>query len=50
VEVELIVWPTTWLGRPATTWRVTASAKPLELPHGPINTPIPVKIKTHTIF
>jgi hypothetical protein len=29
-------------------WRVTASAKSVELPHGPINNPLPVKIDTHT--
>jgi hypothetical protein len=28
-----------WLGRPATTWRVTTSAKSVELPHGPKYTP-----------
>jgi hypothetical protein len=28
-----------WLGRSATTWRVTTSAKSVELPHGPRNTP-----------
>jgi hypothetical protein len=27
---------------------VTASAKLVELPHGPINTPLPVKVNTHT--
>jgi hypothetical protein len=28
---------TSWLGRPATTWRVIASAKLVDLPDGPIN-------------
>jgi hypothetical protein len=42
--------PATWLGRPTTTWWVTASAKSLELPHGPINSPILVEIRTHTTF
>jgi hypothetical protein len=48
VEAKLIGWPAMWLGRPVTTWHVTASAKSVELPHGPINTPLPVKVDTHT--
>jgi hypothetical protein len=48
VEAELIGRLAMWLGRPATTWRVTASAKSVELPNGPINTPLPVKVDTHT--
>jgi hypothetical protein len=31
----------------AATWKVTASAKSVELPHDPINTP-PVEIRTYT--
>jgi hypothetical protein len=50
VETELIGWPTRWLGRPATTWQVTTSAKSVEVPHGPINTPLPVKVGTHHIL
>jgi hypothetical protein len=34
--VEAII-PT---GRPTATWRVTTSVELVELPHGPINTPI----------
>jgi hypothetical protein len=34
VEAELIGRPATWLGRRAATWRVTASAKSVEVPHG----------------
>jgi hypothetical protein len=30
----------TWLGRLATTWRQTDFSKLVELPHGPINTPL----------
>jgi hypothetical protein len=41
VEGELI-------GQPAATWEVTASAKSVELPHGPINNPLPLKLDTHT--
>jgi hypothetical protein len=48
VEAELISRLATWLGRPAATLRVTASTKLVELPHGPINTPLPVKVDTHT--
>jgi hypothetical protein len=48
VEAELIGRSATWLVQPATTWRVTASAKLVELPHGPINTPLPLKVDTHT--
>jgi hypothetical protein len=40
----------TWLGRPAATWRVTASAKLVEHPHDPINTPPPVEIRRHTLL
>jgi hypothetical protein len=39
VVAELIGQTATWLGRSAATWQVTASAKSVELPHGPINTP-----------
>jgi hypothetical protein len=39
VEAELIGRPAMWLGWSVTTWRVAASAKSVELPHGPINTP-----------
>jgi hypothetical protein len=39
VEAKLIGWPATWLGHPATTRQVTASAKSVELSHGPINIP-----------
>jgi hypothetical protein len=38
------------LARPVITWLVTTSAKSMELPHGPINTPILVKVYTHTTF
>jgi hypothetical protein len=49
VEAELIGRPAMWLGRLAATWLVTTSAKSVELPHGPINTPpLPVKVDTHT--
>jgi hypothetical protein len=48
VEAELIGQSTTWIGLPATTWRVTASAMSVELPQGPINTPLPMKVDTHT--
>jgi hypothetical protein len=30
-----------------TTWQVIALAKSVELPHGGINTPLPVKVDTH---
>jgi hypothetical protein len=43
VQSKLIV-------RPAATWKVTASAKSVELPRGPINTPLSVKVDTHTTF
>jgi hypothetical protein len=48
VEAKLIGRPATWLGWPTATWWVTTSAKSLELPHGSINTPLPVKVDTHT--
>jgi hypothetical protein len=48
VEAELIGRPSTWLGWQAATWRVTASTKSVELPHDPINTPLPLKVDTHT--
>jgi hypothetical protein len=48
VEAELIGQLATWLGRPAATWRVTTLAKSMELPHGPINMPLLVKVDTHT--
>jgi hypothetical protein len=48
VEAELIGQSAMWLEQLAATWRVTASAMLVELPHGPINTPLPVKIDTHT--
>jgi hypothetical protein len=32
--------PPMWLGQPAATWRLTALVKLVELPHGPINTPL----------
>jgi hypothetical protein len=31
-------------------WRITTSAKSVELLHGPINAPIPMEIRTHTRF
>jgi hypothetical protein len=37
-----------WLGRSTATWWVTTSAKSVELPHGPINIPLPLKVDTHT--
>jgi hypothetical protein len=48
VEAKLIGRSAMWLGRSATTWRVTALAKSLELARGPTNTPLPVKVDTHT--
>jgi hypothetical protein len=48
VEAKLIGQLAMWLGHLATTWRVTASAKLVELPRGPINTPILVKVDIHT--
>jgi hypothetical protein len=48
VEAELIGRSAMWLGQPTATRRVTYSAKLVELPHGPINTPLPVKVDTHT--
>jgi hypothetical protein len=39
-----------FIGRPAATWRVTASAKLVELPHGPINTPTGESRHTHTPY
>jgi hypothetical protein len=42
--------PAMWLGRPTATWLVTASAKLVELPYGPINTPYGGNEKTHTTF
>jgi hypothetical protein len=48
VEAELIGHLAMWLGWPTTTWQVSASAKSVELPHGPINTPLPMKVDTHT--
>jgi hypothetical protein len=48
VEAELIGLSAMCLGRPATTWQVTALAKSVELPHGPINTALLVKVDTHT--
>jgi hypothetical protein len=50
VEADLIARPATWLGRPAATGWVTSSAKPVELPHGPINAPLLVKVDTQTTF
>jgi hypothetical protein len=47
VEASPPSWSAMWLGRPATTWWVTASAKSMELSHGPINTPYQWKSK-HT--
>jgi hypothetical protein len=41
-------WPATWLDRPTATWRVTASAKLVELSHSPINTPSGENQNTHT--
>jgi hypothetical protein len=47
VEASPSGWPTMWLGLLAATWHVTTSAKSVELPHGPINTPYRWKSK-HT--
>jgi hypothetical protein len=33
-------WPAVWLGRLVTTWGGTTSAKSVELPHNPRNTPL----------
>jgi hypothetical protein len=35
----------TWLGQPATTWRVTDLTMSVTPPWTPINTPLPVEIK-----
>jgi hypothetical protein len=48
MEAKLIGQLATWLGQPATTWQVTTLAKSVELPHDPINTPLPMKVDTHT--
>jgi hypothetical protein len=40
----------TWLGWLATTWRVTYLTKSVTPPWIPINTPLPVEIRTHTTF
>jgi hypothetical protein len=40
VEAIPLGRPGTWLGRSASTWQVTVSAKSVELPHGPINSPL----------
>jgi hypothetical protein len=47
LEAESHGRPTTWLGRP-TTWRVTDLTKLVIPPWTPINTPLPVEIRTHT--
>jgi hypothetical protein len=42
-------WPAKHMARPAGHHLVSyRSAKSVELPHGPINTPLPVKVNTHT--
>jgi hypothetical protein len=38
----------TWLSRPATTWCQTNLSKSVEVPFTPINTPLTVKVETHT--
>jgi hypothetical protein len=48
VEAKLNGRLATWLVRATTTWHVTTLAKSVKLPHGPINTPLPVKVDTHT--
>jgi hypothetical protein len=50
MEAKLIGRPATWLGWPAATWQVTALAKSVDHPHGPINTPLPLKVDTHPTF
>jgi hypothetical protein len=50
VEAEPHGQPTTWLGQPATTWQVTELTKLVTPPWTPINTPLPVEIRTHTTF
>jgi hypothetical protein len=47
LEVEPHGWPATWLGRPATTWRVTDLTKSVTPPWTPINTPLPVEIRPY---
>jgi hypothetical protein len=50
VEVEPHGRSAMWLGRPTTTWRVTDLTRSEISPWTPINTPLPVEIRTHTIF
>jgi hypothetical protein len=42
--------PALWLGWLATTWQVTDLTKSVTPPWTPINTPLLVKIRTHTTF
>jgi hypothetical protein len=47
VEAIPLSQPATWLAQPAATWGVIASAKSVELPHGPLNNPLWWKLE-HT--
>jgi hypothetical protein len=49
MEAELHGWSATWLGRLATTWRVTELIKSVTPPWNPINTPYRWKLKKHTL-
>jgi hypothetical protein len=50
VKVEPHGWPATWLSQPAPTWQVIDLTKSATPPQTPINTPLPVEIRTHTTF
>jgi hypothetical protein len=50
VEAEPHGRPDTWLGRLASTWQFTDLTKSVTSPWTPINTPLPVEIRTHATF
>jgi hypothetical protein len=49
VEANPLGRPAMWRGRPATTWHQTDFSKLMEVLFTPINTPLTVKVDTHTI-
>jgi hypothetical protein len=51
VGAGLSTWPASHVACPADRHMASyTSAKSMEATHGPINTPLPVEIKTHTTF
>jgi hypothetical protein len=48
MEADPLDRPATWLGSPATTWHQTNFSKLVEVSFTPINTPLMVKVDTHT--